>query len=392
MREGEDVVDYGRRSVKLCERLTSTGEPEPQRPKPKEQSLRFIDGFSSSISTYLDYKNYLSNSLTVTGVDIYSATLVAAINSLTKAVQPTNPSGTTYTALAALEGEKPKGNLELGETGNSSQTKTNRHPIHTPGGEKYKDWKSKVKCHICGKLGHIKRECRGKKKDSPRPPHTAAAIIANDDVINEHSSFYSEFGQMYDGSDTMDYKTCNMVVTKTPGATSIHGVTFGLAATTTSIQPVKSTNVAFNTRATGSIVMNDAILAKVSNCRATEYRGLNGSLMVSKGGQLGDIGVVHYDPRAKLSILSASDCWHLGHQWEFKVGDHIDSDSSLLHTQESTYRFKHKEGLYICDMETKPEPRHIGATNSKYPYSTSKFSSVIKTNLSHKLLPPCPPL
>jgi hypothetical protein len=63
MREGEDVVDYGRRSVKLCERLTRTGVPEPQRPRPKEQYLRFIDGLSSSISTYLDYKNYLSSDL-----------------------------------------------------------------------------------------------------------------------------------------------------------------------------------------------------------------------------------------------------------------------------------------------------------------------------------------
>jgi hypothetical protein len=33
--------------------------------------------------------------------------------------------------------------------------------------------------------------------------------------------------------------------------------------------------------------MSDAIL--VRNCRATEYRGLNGSLMVFKVGQLGDI-------------------------------------------------------------------------------------------------------
>jgi hypothetical protein len=97
MREGEDIVEYGRRSVKLCERLASTGVPTAQRPLPKEQSLRFIDGLSTSISTYLDYKNYLSNSLTVTGVDIYPVTLVAAINSVTtfhrgtKVSQPTTP-------------------------------------------------------------------------------------------------------------------------------------------------------------------------------------------------------------------------------------------------------------------------------------------------------------
>jgi Zinc knuckle len=211
-----------------------------------------------------------------------------------------------FALLAAIKDvvtSRCDGNIELKPTSDS-----------TPGGEKDKDWKSKVKCHNCGKLGHIKRECRGKKKDSPRPPHTAApAIIANEDVINEYSSFYSEFGQMYDRNDNTDYKICNMVVTKTPGATSTHGVKLGLPATTTSIQPEKSTNVAFDTGSTGSIVMNDAVLANVSNCRATEYRGLNGSLMVSKVGQLGDIGVVHYDPRAKFSILSASDCWHLGH-------------------------------------------------------------------------------
>jgi hypothetical protein len=157
MREGEDVVDNGRRSVKLCERLASTGVPEPQRPRPKEQSLRFIDGLSSSISTYLDYKNYLSNSLTVTGVDIYPTTLVGAINSVTKfhrgtkAAQPTNPSGTTYMALAALEGEKPKGKPRAGRDKKSKSDKDKPTFDSSPGGEKDKDWKSKVKCRNCGK-------------------------------------------------------------------------------------------------------------------------------------------------------------------------------------------------------------------------------------------------
>jgi hypothetical protein len=188
MRECEDVVDYRRRSVKLCERLTSTGVPEPQRPRLKEQSLRFINGLSSSISTYLDYKNYISNSLAVTGVDIYPATLVAAINSVTKLHRGTKA------ALAALEGEKSKGKPRAGRDKKSKSDKDKPKSDSTPGGEKDKDWKSKVKCHNCGKLGHIKRECRGKKKDSPRRPHTAAAAM--NIVINEHSSFYSEFGQM----------------------------------------------------------------------------------------------------------------------------------------------------------------------------------------------------
>jgi hypothetical protein len=104
MHGGEDVVAYGRRSVKLYDRLTSSGVPEAQLPSPKSQSLRFIDGLTNSNPTYFDYKNYLSNSLTVTGKDIYPATLVEAINSITKfhrgakTAQPTNPAGTVMKA------------------------------------------------------------------------------------------------------------------------------------------------------------------------------------------------------------------------------------------------------------------------------------------------------
>jgi hypothetical protein len=159
-----------------------------------------------------------------------------------------------------------RANLELGETRNPSQIKTNRYSIPL-----LEERKTRIGSQRSSATTAAKRECRGKEKDSPRPHHTAAAaIIANGDVINEHSSFHSEFGQMYDRSDNTEYKTCNMVVTKTPGATSTHGVNFGLPDTTTSIQPVKFTNVAFDTGATGSIVTNDAILANVSNCRATE--------------------------------------------------------------------------------------------------------------------------
>jgi hypothetical protein len=150
MREGEDIVEYGRRSVKLCERLASTGVPIAQRPLPMEQTLRFIDGPSTSISTYLDYKNYLINSLTVTGVDIYSVTLVATINSVTKlhrgtkASQPTTPLATAYTSLAAVE-DKTKGKPRGGRDKKPKSEKGKPNPDSNLGGEKDKDWKSKIK-------------------------------------------------------------------------------------------------------------------------------------------------------------------------------------------------------------------------------------------------------
>ena len=50
----------------------------------------------------------------------------------------------------------------------------------------------------------------------------------------------------------------------------------------------------------------------------TQCNGLRGSMTVAKTGILVDIGSVHYDPRAGLSVISAS-AWHeKSHQREFK--------------------------------------------------------------------------
>ena len=55
--------------------------------------------------------------------------------------------------------------------------------------------------------------------------------------------------------------------------------------------------------------------------------------------------IVHYDSRAGLSIVSASDCHAQGHQWEFRQGNKIEQDALLLHTQKHTYKFQHSDGL-----------------------------------------------
>jgi hypothetical protein len=154
-----------------------------------------------------------------------------------------------------------------------------------------------------------------KKKDSPPLPlRTASADIADNADVNNESSFYTIFGQMHDKEDDISYhgKHCNIILTSTPGATSTLGAKFGLPANRTSIQP--TTEVIFDTGATGSIVANEAILASITRCESTEYKGLSGSLSVTQTGQLRDIGSVHFDRRAKLSILSASDCLRQGHQ------------------------------------------------------------------------------
>jgi Zinc knuckle len=107
----------------------------------------------------------------VTGKDIYPATLVEAINSITKfhrgakTEHLTNPAGTVYTTLAAVTEDKPRGKPRDRNDKKSRPDKGKSTPEPSLGGEKDKDWKSKVKCHHCGKLGHLKRECCGMDKD-----------------------------------------------------------------------------------------------------------------------------------------------------------------------------------------------------------------------------------
>jgi Zinc knuckle len=201
-------------------------------------------------------------------VDIYPVTLVAAINSVTKfhrgtkVSQPTTPSATVYTSLAAVE-DKTKGKPRGGRDKKPKSEKGKPNPDSNLGGGKDKDWKSKIKCHNCGKLGHLKKECRGKKKDTPPPTRNASAAIADNDVNNE-ISFYSTFGQMHDKEDDTSYQEryCNITLTSTPGATSTLGTKIGLPADQNSIQP--TTEIMFDTGANGSIMAKEAILASIT--------------------------------------------------------------------------------------------------------------------------------
>jgi hypothetical protein len=74
-----------------------------------------------------------------------------------------------------------------------------------------------------------------------------------------------------------------------------------------------------------------------------------------------DIGIVHFDDRAAMSIISASDILKQGHMWESKQGRSIDTDAFLVHTPKFTYRFQHRDGLYVFDLANKPELRHLNA-------------------------------
>jgi hypothetical protein len=123
-------------------------------------------------------------------------------------------------------------------------------------------------------------------------------------------------------------------------------------------------------------VENEAILASITRWEPTEHNGLSGSLSVTRSGQLQDIGTVHVDRRAKLSILSVSDCSRQGHQWEFRTGGHINHDVFLLHTRNSTYSFKHCDGLYIADMAISLEPRYLDALRARN--SNSNLATVCK--------------
>ena len=121
MSTGEDIVLYGRRAVKLFDRIAATGVPEAQIPNAVQQATKLIKGLSSTSQVYHDYKNYLDNSLECNKIDIYPKTLMEAINRATRFHRGVKGSAlqsaivTHHSALAAKNlvklGRPPKGKI-----------------------------------------------------------------------------------------------------------------------------------------------------------------------------------------------------------------------------------------------------------------------------------------
>ena len=354
MHNGEDIIAYGRRAVKTYERIGTSGVPETHFPTPKQQARRFIEGLSSTVITYNDYKNYLSNSLSVAKTDVYPTTLVSAINCVTKfhrgakVAAITAPVAAFHTSLPVIEDPrngKKKPNRREPRSGKKEA------PSSPPDTEKPRD-KSKITCYTCGKMGHYSSDCKVKKAKGPPATHNVSAAIICD---NETESFYTTFGQMFDDEDVIT-RGCNtnIIVSTMPDTVDI------LHAEKLPSQP-RTTEAIFDTGATGTIIANSAVLREIKTCTPTLFKGLHGTMTVTQAGQLADIGIVHYDSRAVLSVISASDCLRQGHQWQFIQGASIDDDAFVVHTALHTYKFQHRNGLYITDLADQPEARYCDA-------------------------------
>ena len=143
-----------------------------------------------------------------------------------------------------------------------------------------------------------------------------------------------------------------------------------------SVNQSESTEAIFDTGATGTIITNANLLSNIQSCTPTTFKEIHGSMRVTKAGQLLDIGVVHYDPRAGVSVISASDILRQGHNWEFKQGCTIDGDSFLVHTDEHTYTFRHRRGLYVADLATVPDARHTSEPTAR---TLSAHPAIVRT-------------
>jgi hypothetical protein len=119
-----------------------------------------------------------------------------------------------YTTLAAVTDKKNReGNPEKRMTRSHGLTKENL--LLSQALEERKTKTGRQKSNV--KLGHLKKECRGKKKDPPIPSRLATAAIADYGAVNNERSFYFTFGQMHDKEDNISHheRCCNITLAST---------------------------------------------------------------------------------------------------------------------------------------------------------------------------------
>ena len=387
MQTSESITTYGRRAAQTYTRLTTVGVPAGQLPTAKQQGRRFIDGLHNLTPSHTEYKNYLRHTKDCTGVDLYPKTLVEAINGATLWIRgakatATPAAGFYHTALGARETNKPGGPLKGPRDTKPTRESTAidkgqpikwKRPADKPTKDRRKETKFEGECFKCGKIGHRAIDCRSKAQ--PPPNVFVARNVAADQVNDNKSFFYTTFGHQEDDNVYNFERQVHITIQEnevtqesTLGPESAGSIPLlGPESAHSSVNckttqaPTISSRAIFDTGATGTIISCEDVLSDVESCNPIVYQGLHGSLTVNKAGQLGDIGIVHFDPRAEVSIVSASDCLRLGHQWEFRKGDMIDQDAFLLHTENHTYKFQHCEGLYINDLAVPPEERYADA-------------------------------
>lgn len=180
------------------------------------------------------------------------------------------------------------------------------------------------------------------------------------------TAYHATFGSMY-GDD--DHHGCITVqVNKSTGVGN----------------RTNETEAIFDTGATGTIIACRGVLSDIRNTQPIVFKGLSGDLEVTQKGMLKGIGRVYYDPRAIMSIISASECIRHGHEWEFQRDIARGHDAFLLHTTTGTYRFNHRDGLYIGDL-TATEPRYGYngtrpiAVTAPYPTTSIVYTAQLPT-------------
>lgn len=386
---GENIVTYRRRAVKLLDRLAATGVPAAQVSDAKQQSMRFIDGLSSTVQVYHDYKNYLSNSLECTAIDIYPETLVEAINGATRFHGGTKGmQSAIVTSIRHLRRRTPS--FRVGEKSpvKEKAKKINPAKIKEPkvtSAKDVKEGKFSGTCYHCGKAGHRASECRKKAAGEP-PSAPQVSYLARRQTDEGDSSasddVYTAFGQMWDQEDNENRygeRNCSVCLTTT---SPVEVATLGPRTDFSANQHINqqsTSEVIFDTGATSTIITCAEVLSDIVTCTPTVFNGLHGSLTVTKAANL---RVLDF-PRAGLSIISASGSLLQGHNWEFGQGSTIDQDAFLLHTDQNTYKFQHRGGLYVNDLATLLEPRYSDAAKRRTAYAHSVVMKTSSMNISY---------
>ena len=188
-----------------------------------------------------------------------------------------------------------------------------------------------MKCHRCGKLGHLIRECRQEQKRAPEPQPSSKPNVYKKGKPTTKKTEKANAAVQNDESDEDEVKTGGCMMT-------------GIVEESERV----SVKLNLDTGASSHFVKDVELLTDIQDIDPIEVRGIVGKTKITKTGKLEPFGKAFYLPGGNINILSCSKLVSDGFNVEM---DCVNNKFVVRQDHENAWDFlRNRNGLYSMEL------------------------------------------